>query len=149
MTSKKWVVGLASMLVVAAAAQAQDSPVGRWKTVDDATKEVKSIVQISEDKGVLSGKIDKILTANKDAVCTECTDERKGKAVQGLTIIRNVKKFGEGDKVEWGEGDILDPQNGKIYKVRLRLQENGKKLEVRGFIGFAAMGRSQYWVREQ
>ncbi len=149
MTSKKKIIAFASMFVLASAALAQDSPVGRWKTVDDATKEIKSIVQISEDKGVLSGKIDKILTANKDAVCVECTDERKGKPVQGLTIIRNVKKFGEGEKVEWGEGDILDPQNGKIYKVRLRLQEGGKKLEVRGFIGFAAMGRSQYWVREQ
>jgi uncharacterized protein (DUF2147 family) len=149
MTKKKWALGAVGMMMLAALAQAQESPVGRWKTVDDATKEVKSIVQISEDKGVLSGKIEKILTANKDALCTECTDERKGKPVQGLTIIRNVKKFGEGDKVEWGEGDILDPQNGKIYKVRLRLQDGGKKLEVRGFIGFAAMGRSQYWVREQ
>ncbi len=149
MMSKLRVMAVLGMLLSAVAVQAQDSPVGRWKTVDDATKEVKSVVQISEDKGVLTGKIDKILTANKDAICTECTDERKGKPVQGLTIIRNVKKFGDGEKAEWGEGDILDPQNGKLYKVRLRLQEGGKKLEVRGFIGFAAMGRSQYWVREQ
>jgi uncharacterized protein (DUF2147 family) len=149
MKNKTWAFFLAGLFCLASAAQAQDSPVGRWKTVDDVTKEVKSVVQISEDKGVLTGKIDKILTANKDAVCTECTDERKGKPVQGLTIIRNVKKFGEGDKAEWGEGDILDPQNGKTYKVRLRLQDGGKKLEVRGFIGFAAMGRSQYWLREQ
>jgi uncharacterized protein (DUF2147 family) len=148
MMDNKNLLALAA-LFLATAVQAQESPVGRWKTVDDATKEVKSIVQISEDKGVLNGRIDKILTANKDATCTECTDERKGKPVQGMTIIRNVKKFGEGDKAEWGEGDILDPQNGKLYKVRLRLQEGGKKLEVRGFIGFAAMGRSQYWVREQ
>ncbi len=130
-------------------ANAQSTPVGRWKTIDDQTKEIKSIVSISEKDGVLSGKVEQILTAQKDAKCSECTDERKDKPVAGMVIIRNLKKFGEGDKVEWGEGEILDPANGKTYKCRLRLQDGGKRLEVRGFLGFSAMGRSQYWVREQ
>jgi uncharacterized protein (DUF2147 family) len=138
-----------SLSLAAATALAQPTPVGRWKTVDENTKEVKSVVVITEAAGVLSGKIDKIMTANKDAKCTECTDDRKGQPVQGMTIIRGLKKFGDGDKAEWGEGEILDPQNGKLYKCRLRVQDGGKTLEVRGFVGVAMMGRSQYWVREQ
>ena len=46
-------------------------------------------------------------------------------------------------------GKILDPENGKEYKCKMMLDENGNKLEVRGFIGISLLGRSQNWVREE
>jgi uncharacterized protein (DUF2147 family) len=122
-------------------------PVGTWRSVDEATKEAKSEVVISDNGGVLSGKITKLLakTANQDATCTECKDDRKDKAVLGLDIIRGAKKT-DGKDV-WEGGTIVDPENGKSYKLKLTPFDGGKQLEVRGYIGF--FSRGQVWQRVQ
>ena len=126
-------------------ALAQMSPVGTWHTMDEKTGEIKSQIVISEAGGVVSGKIDKVLRkdAKPDAVCDECSDDRKGKPTVGLEIIRGAKKAAGKDV--WEDGKILDPENGKNYTLRLTPIEGGKKLEVRGSIG--PFGRTQTWVR--
>ena len=126
-------------------AVAQMSPVGHWHTLDEKTNEVKSQIQITESGGVVSGKIEKLLRkdAKQDAVCDECSDDRKDKPLLGLEIIRGAKKAA--DKNVWEDGKILDPENGKNYTLRLTPIEGGKKLEVRGSIG--PFGRTQTWVR--
>ena len=126
-------------------ALAQMSPVGTWHTMDEKTGEIKSQIVISEAGGVVSGKIDKVLRkdAKPDAVCDECSDDRKGKPIVGLEIIRGAKKAAGKDV--WEDGKILDPENGKNYTLRLTPIEGGKKLEVRGSIG--PFGRPQTWVR--
>ena len=126
-------------------AVAQMSPVGHWHTLDEKTNEVKSQIQITESGGVVSGKIEKLLRkdAKQDAVCDECSDDRKGKPLLGLEIIRGAKKAA--DKNVWEDGKILDPENGKNYTLRLTPIEGGKKLEVRGSIG--PFGRTKTWVR--
>ena len=132
-------VTLASMAALA------QTPVGVWKTIDDATGKEKSLVRITETAGVLSGKVEKGLdpAQPQDSRCDECSDSRKGQPIIGMTIIRNVKK---GESV-WEGGDILDPNNGKIYRVRLTPSSDNKKLDVRGYIGTPMFGRSQTWVR--
>lgn len=128
---------------MAALAFAQ-SPAGLWKTVDDATGKEKAIIRITEAGGVFTGKIEKLLDPTKqDSKCDECTDSRKGQPVVGLTIIRNIKK-GES---HWEGGDILDAANGKVYRARLTLSEDNKKLDVRGFMGTPMFGRTQTWSR--
>jgi len=131
----------------AALAQAT-SPVGLWKTVDDGTKKDKSLVRISESGGVFSGKVEKIVDpdAPKDAVCKDCTDDRKDKPVLGMTIIKNMKQSVD-DKAAYEGGEILDPNNGKVYKSKLKLVDGGARLDVRGFIGLAVFGRTQTWSR--
>lgn len=126
-------------------AVAQMSPVGHWHTLDEKTNEVKSQIQITESGGVVTGKIEKLLRKDtkQDAVCDECSDDRKGKPLLGLEIIRGAKKAA--DKNVWEDGKILDPENGKNYTLRLTPIEGGKKLEVRGSIG--PFGRTQTWVR--
>ena len=126
-------------------ALAQMTPVGTWHTMDEKTGEIKSQIVISEAGGVVSGKIDKVLRkdAKPDAVCDECSDDRKGKPIVGLEIIRGAKKAAGKDV--WEDGKILDPENGKNYTLRLTPIEGGKKLEVRGSIG--PFGRTQTWVR--
>jgi uncharacterized protein (DUF2147 family) len=138
----------ATLLLSAAAgtAWAQGSPAGLWKTIDDKTNAEKSLVRITEAAGVFTGKVEKILTDKADAKCTECTDERKGQPVQGMTILRGIKPDA-GEKGSWVGGDILDPNNGKIYKVLLKLVDGGKKLDVRGYIGMPMLGRTQTWHR--
>ena len=131
--------------LISSAVSAQMSPVGRWNTVDDKTGEVKSEINITENAGVLTGHVAKLLRkdAKQDDVCDKCTDDRKDKAILGLQIIRGAKKA-EGKDV-WEEGKILDPENGKNYGLRLIPVDGGKKLEVRGSIG--PFGRTQTWVR--
>ncbi|WP_343627539.1 DUF2147 domain-containing protein [Roseateles sp.] len=137
-------LGLSANLALA---QSATSPVGVWKTIDDDTKQERSTVRISEVGGVLMGKIEKITDPTKQtAKCDECEDDRKGQPIIGMTIIRNVKK-NSGDAELWDGGDILDPSNGKVYRVRLKPVDGGKKLEVRGFIGMPLLGRTQTWIR--
>jgi uncharacterized protein (DUF2147 family) len=133
---------------LSAHAWAQESPVGLWKTIDDDTKQEKGLVRITENNGVLTGKLEKVLdpTRRADELCLKCTDERKDKPVVGMTLIRNVKQSTK-NKGIWEDGDILDPNNGKVYTVRLRPIEDGKKLEVRGYIAF--FYRNQTWIRAE
>jgi uncharacterized protein (DUF2147 family) len=137
------------LLASAVTAMAQaDTPVGTWQTIDDSTGQPKALVQISQDSsGTLDGKVIKGLGPNDrpDRRCTACTDERKDQLILGMTIIHDMKKEGDG----WDGGNILDPENGKIYKCKMRLEDGGQKLVVRGYIGVSLLGRSQTWVRQQ
>lgn len=139
---KKTVIALA-LAGAAGLALAQATPVGTWKTIDDDGKTEKSLVQITDSGGVLTGKVVKIFDpAKQNEVCDKCTDERKDKPVLGMTIIRDTKK---GDDDTWTGGDILDPNNGKVYRLRLKPEDGGKKLEVRGYLG--PFFRNQHWIR--
>jgi uncharacterized protein (DUF2147 family) len=124
------------------------SPVGLWQTIDDETEQVTGIVRIEERDGRYFGNITEVLdpAAKPGAVCTLCTDDRKDQPIAGLTIIRNVLADGSREG-PWSGGDILDPKDGKVYKVRLELADEGKKLEVRGYIGAPILGRTQVWHR--
>lgn len=141
----QWIAIVATvMCAFAGSSWSQSTPVGLWKTIDDDTHQEKSFVRIVEAAGVLSGKIEKILDLTKqDSVCEACSDGRKNQKVLGMTIIENVKKAA-GEEY-WDSGTILDPNNGKSYKVRLTPKDGGKVLEVRGFIG--PFYRNQKWLR--
>ncbi|RYF35174.1 MAG: DUF2147 domain-containing protein [Comamonadaceae bacterium] len=130
-----------------ASALAQMSPVGLWRNVDDKTGEAKAEIRVSETGGALAGRIEKTLRkdAKPDATCDECTDDRKGKPIAGLEIIRGGKKA-EGKDV-WEGGKILDPENGKEYRASFTPTDGGKKLEVRGYLG--PFWRTQVWTRAQ
>ena len=134
-----------SLSVISGLSMAQMSPVGNWHTVDDKTGEIKSEIRIAEGAGVLTGVVAMLLRkdAKQDAVCEDCTDDRKDKPILGMQIIRGAKKNPE--KEVWEDGRILDPENGKTYGLRLTPIEGGAKLEVRGSIG--PFGRTQTWVR--
>lgn len=126
------------------AAETAGTPVGFWKTIDDATNEPRAIVEIKEVDGKLFGSIVKTFPKEGDkTICTECSGDKKDKPIVGLEIISDLKKDGD----EWNGGSILDPKNGKTYKAKISLQENGEKLKVRGFIGFSLLGRTQTWLK--
>jgi uncharacterized protein (DUF2147 family) len=132
----------------AAIAHAQATPAGLWKTIDDETKKEKSLIRLTEVGGVFTGKLEKLLdpATKPDAVCDKCTDDRKDKPLVGMTLVQGVKQS-DSDKGRWDGGEILDPNNGKTYKVRLTPGEGGKTLAVRGYIGAPMLGRTQTWVR--
>lgn len=124
------------------------SPVGLWKNIDDKTGKAKAEVRITEANGVLQGKIEKLYRPadqDQNPKCTACEGADKDKPLVGLPIINGMKKDGE----EYSGGTILDPENGKVYKSKMKLADGGKKLEVRGYIGMPMLGRSQTWVRQE
>ncbi|RZJ06819.1 MAG: DUF2147 domain-containing protein [Acidovorax sp.] len=129
-------------------AWAQATPEGLWRNIDDKTGEAKAEIRIRDTGGgVLNGALEKRLSkdAKADDVCDECSDDRKGKPILGLEIIRGAKKA-EGKDV-WEGGKILDPENGRNYTLRMTPIDGGKKLEVRG--SFGPFGRTQTWIRVQ
>ena len=126
---------------------AQESPVGTWTTIDDETGKPKSVVEIYEARdGSLAGRVDEILQSDRgpNPVCDKCSGANKDKPVKGMVILWGIKQKGN----TWEGGKILDPASGKVYSVKVTPTEGGSKLEVRGFMGFSLLGRTQTWVRQ-
>ena len=136
------VVALA-VLLGSSSALAADSPVGRWKTVDDKTGQVKSEVEVYEQGGKLSGKIVSIPDPNdaqgKPKVCTKCQGSDKDQPIVGLVIIRDLTPSGD----HYKGGTILDPEDGKVYKAEIWVEDG--KLKVRGYLG--VFYKTQTWLK--
>lgn len=138
-------VPLASAVTTAAAAPAA-TPVGEWQQFDDKKGGLRSIIRIEQVGGELVGTILKTVPRPEDPpqpTCDKCPGEFKDKPIVGLRFMWGLK--GEGR--QWDGGRVLDPEEGKIYRVKLKLSEDGRTLEVRGYVGFAMIGRTQRWTR--
>ena len=136
-------LGLISTLAAAA-----ENPVGLWRTIDDKSGKEKSLVRVSESNGQLQITVEKLFREpgeEPNPLCDKCPGEKKNKPVIGMQIGSGLKKDGD----VWSGGEILDPQNGKTYKCKVWLEDKGKKLNVRGFIGVSVLGRTQVWIREE
>ena len=139
------VAGLAILALVlgVAPALALDSPVGKWNTVDDKSGKIRSEVQIYEQGGKLFGKITSLTEPNdeqgKPRICINCTGADHNQPVVGLIIIRDIAPGGDRFK----GGTVLDPENGKVYKAELWIEDG--KLKVRGFLG--PFYRTQTWLK--
>ena len=120
------------------------TPVGRWRTIDDKTGKPKAIVVLYMDNGRLFGRVQTTLDPNGKKICDLCKDERRNQPIVGMVILRGLTAHGD----EFSGGDILDPDNGSVYRCKLRIQNGGQQLSVRGFIGISLLGRSQIWTRE-
>ena len=126
------------LLVIGLQAQ---SVTGRWTTIDDNTGQPRSVVELTERNGKLSGRIVELFEKEKrDKLCDKCPDDRKNKPVVGLEIMRDMVQTGK----EWSKGTILDPETGKIYDCKIWVDEG--KLKVRGYVAF--FFRTQTWMRE-
>ena len=133
------------LLSLCCGAFGQSSPIGLWRTIDDETGEAKSLVRISKSEdGSLQGVIEQVLNPEKrDELCANCKGELRDQPILGMRILWDFKESNR----KWSGGDILDPNNGKVYSAFLKLKEHGRRLEVRGYIGISLIGRSQIWQR--
>lgn len=132
----------------ALAADVPPSPEGLWKTVDDHTGAPRALVRIYREGDAYFGRVEAGLVPEAAGErCTGCRDERKDQLIVGMVILRNLTAEADGDG--FGGGDILDPESGSVYRCLLHLEGEGKRLNVRGYIGFSLFGRSQTWLREE
>lgn len=144
MRSAGLLAGLIASVAPAVSVAETPAPVGRWQTVDDRSGEPKAIIEIREVNGQLQGRIARLLKpSHPHPVCEHCEGDRKNQPVEGMTILWDVRSTGSG----LTDGKILDPENGKIYGAHLEPESNGQKLKVRGYLGFALLGRTQEWTR--
>jgi uncharacterized protein (DUF2147 family) len=135
-------------LLCSAGVAAELSPSGLWRTIDDRTGKPRGLVRITEVNGEFQGKLEKTFPQpgeDPDPKCDQCSGSRRDQPVIGMTIIWGLIKHGE----EYQAGEVLDPENGKIYRAKAKLEDGGKTLHVRGFVGISLIGRTQVWVREE
>ncbi len=143
---KQWMVS-ALLLVAAPATAQQPGLIGQWKTVDDETGRVKSIVEITERNGRYFGQIVELFRLpdeDQNPRCTECDDDRKDQPALGMEIVRDMVQNDE--MLEWQDGTVCDPKNGKVYDCEMWIEEDDPNtLHVRGYILF--LFRTQEWHR--
>lgn len=140
----KQIIVLILWLAAPTCGWSQQSILGKWKTIDDETGQAKSIVKIYEKDSKIYGQIVKLFrngNEDPDPICDLCPkdDERYGKKIIGMEIIKDLEKEGE----EYSGGTVLKPDEGKIFKCKIWLEKD--KLKIRGYWGF--LYRTQTWVR--
>jgi uncharacterized protein (DUF2147 family) len=139
-------LALSAATLISVSAFAADPLAGTtWRTFDDKTGAPKVLVTFSESSNGLSGKIVKRLAGSTIEQCSACSGALRNKPLIGLPIIHHLRTTGGN---EYGDGEILDPKSGKTYRLNGKLSSDGKTLELRGYIGFALLGRTQVWTRE-
>jgi len=118
--------------------------VGRWRTIDDETGQPKSIVEIERSaEGIYSGKIVELFNPSRpNPICDKCSDDRRDQPITGMEIIRNMRASGA---TGYSGGSILKPDEGKVYRSKMKLIDNGERLEVSGCI--MVFCRTQTWER--
>ncbi len=133
-------------LVTANVGIAQSSASGTWQTISDVDGKPRALIEISEVNGKLVGVVRATLVPGEGAnrICEKCSGARKGQPIIGMEILHDLHTDGVDT---WSGGEILDPDSGKTYRAKLRLEDAGRRLIVRGYIGFSLIGRSQTWVR--
>jgi len=117
---------------------------GTWINIDDETGVKKSEITLYVEKGKLYGRIERLLLPeDQGKICSNCKGKDKDQPIEGLIIVKGLSKDGN----EWTAGDILDPANGKSYDCTIKL-DDANTLNVRGFLGFSFLGRTQIWQRK-
>lgn len=134
------------------AAADKASPVGLWKQFDSHGT-AKSLVRITESNGHYQGTLIKLLNRSpaeiarngEHPVCSACSGTRQNQPLVGMTVMRGVTRQGSN---RWGGGTVLNPASGKFYRVTLQLDDQGEKLEVRGYIGISLFGHTRVLQRQ-
>jgi uncharacterized protein (DUF2147 family) len=145
----EWVFSRAALVLAAGISprppRPPATPAGWWDTISDRDGRPTAVIEIREVNGEYQGIVRALLVAAtaEDSVCGRCDGQLKGARVVGMTVLWGLKPDGHG----WSGGEILDPENGKTYRAKMNLADNGAKLIVRGYIGWSLFGRSQTWVR--
>jgi len=125
---------------------------GIWKTIDDKTGKEKSLVEVWEDEnGNLHGKIIKLYRGpeeDQNPLCDKCDGDKKDTPMIGMEILWDFTQDNKKSPEVWNSGKILDPKTGVTYSCNLKLDESSSQLNVRGFVGFSLIGRTQTWLRE-
>ena len=132
----------AALASLAFSASAQNSPIGKWKTLDDKTGKVMTVSEIYETKnGTLAAKI--VEAVGVPTTCTTCSGQHQNKPMVGIVTLWNLKANKDGT---WGGGNGYKPSEDTSFKAKtVKLADGGNKLEVTGCKSIFC--RTATWVR--
>jgi uncharacterized protein (DUF2147 family) len=125
---------------------------GFWISVDDKSGKATAGWEIYADGDILYGKILSVAGHPQDVKAYKCKDSYRGFPLPGkvkdMPVVGTPWIFGlSKDKPGvWIGGQIIDPDNGSMYKCRISYHSENDTLEMRGEIGLG-IGRSQFWRR--
>jgi uncharacterized protein (DUF2147 family) len=126
-------------------AQAQTlSPLGIWTNA-----EKKATFEIYKCGDKLCGKIVTLAVPNDPATGKPKTDtpnpdpKLRSRPRLGMVFMQG---FSYDDDNKWDNGKIYDPESGKTYSCYMKM-ESANTMEVKGYIGFSLIGKSQTWTR--
>jgi len=125
-------------------AQSAEAVVGEWYTSEERAK-----IEVYNCGEAYCGKIVWLKEPNNPDGSTKLDKENpdetlRDRPIVGTNILQNLEYDGDGD---YEDGEIYDPESGKTYSCLMRLKEDGKVLEVRGYIGISLMGRTEKWTK--
>ncbi len=92
--------------------------------------------------GTIIGTPDPIHNGRKDI--NNPDEKLRSRLLEGLIILEG---FNYQEENLWSGGTIYDPNNGKIYKCKLSLNDDGT-LNVRGYVDISIFGRTEVWKRQ-
>ena len=136
--------GAAALGLATSVAAAEPSAAGLWQKLEDGKPVVW--VLIVEHDGTFEGAFAKMFPkpGEKEFKCDKCEDDRKDKPLLGLSFIRDMKKK---SGLEYEDGNILDPRDGKIYRANMKVSPDGQTLYLRGYLGISLFGKTEEWSR--
>lgn len=121
---------------------------GTWKNIDDKTGSSKAILEIRQEaNGTFTAKVVKVTPRpgyTPKETCINCPAPYTNKPILGMDVLTGLK-YVEG--LNFSGGKIIDPLSGNIYSMKAKLSPNGKRLNLRGYVGISALGRSQTWIK--
>ena len=143
---------LATLLMgvfMAGSVAAQDLS-GIWQQIDDKSGSPKALIEIrKESNGTFTGKIIKVTPRpgyTPQKTCNNCPAPYTNQPILGMDILTGLKHVDGTENYE--KGRVIDPLSGKVYDAKVRINANGKRLTLRGYMGVSALGRSQTWIRQ-
>lgn len=129
---------------------AEDIIVGTWKNIDDKTGSSKAILEIRQEADQsYTAKIIKVTPRpgyTPKETCVNCPAPYTNKPILGMDVLKGLK---HAEGLNYNKGKIIDPLTGNIYSMKAKLNANGKRLTLRGYVGISALGRSQTWIRTE
>lgn len=140
----KYIIGFTMLLFIApnAFSQQADDLLGVWFNQEKSAK-----IQIFKVGEKYDGKIIWLKEPMRDGepkLDRENEDEDlRSRPIIGLEILKDF----EFDDDEWEDGTIYDPKNGETYSCYIT--KEGDKLNVRGYLGIALIGRTSIWTKAE
>jgi uncharacterized protein (DUF2147 family) len=154
---KKAIFLLSLIFVIGSVCFAVDPAEGFWLSIDDKTEKVTAGWEIYQEGGKLYGKILSVADYPPGVTADRCKESYQGFPAAGkvnqMPVAGTSWIFGlsaERQAGRWSGGNVIDPNDGKMYKCRIIFHAAGTgkftadTLEMRGEIGLG-IGRSQFW----